>query len=290
MTTLSQTPGWRPTARFAIFPRPRAISGASSAPASSPPASGCRPASSSCGRYIASQVGLVFLWGALLGVGTQFFLNMEIERYTLATGETAMSGFNRFWRHWGLVLAILVYFANLWPGWAMSSATLATYIFGGDARYIAVGSLIVIGASLTLAPVVYVALERLLFVKVAAVVVLMILAMWFAITPDSWRALPAGFSTGARIPVGAGIRAAHGRRGVRRRRRRAESLPEQLHPRQGLRHGPLRAAAGQPGDRRGGSGADQRRPSSSRPTPPTCRAGCAGGASPTSSRRSPSCW
>ena len=149
---------------------------------------------------IASQVGLVFLWGALLGVGTQFFLNMEIERYTLATGETAMSGFNRFWRHWGLVLAILVYFANLWPGWAMSSATLATYIFGGDARYIAVGSLIVIGASLTLAPVVYVALERLLFVKVAAVVVLMLLAMWFAITPDSWRALPQGFSAGARIP------------------------------------------------------------------------------------------
>ena len=106
---------------------------------------------------------------------------MEIQRYTLATGETAMSGFNRFWRHWGLLLAILVYFANLWPGWAMSSATLATYIFGGDARYIAVGSLIVIGASLTLAPVVYVALERLLFVKVAAVVVLMILAVWFAI-------------------------------------------------------------------------------------------------------------
>ena len=29
---------------------------------------------------------------------------MEIERYTLATGETALTGFNRFWRHWGLVL------------------------------------------------------------------------------------------------------------------------------------------------------------------------------------------
>jgi hypothetical protein len=149
---------------------------------------------------IASQVGLVFLWGALLGVGTQFFLNMEIERYTLATGETALSGFNRFWRHWGLVLAVLVYFANLWPGWAMSSATLTTFMFGGDARYIAVASLLIIGAALTLAPVVYVALERLLFVKVAAVVVLMLLAMWFAITPDSWRALPGGFSSGARIP------------------------------------------------------------------------------------------
>jgi hypothetical protein len=155
--------------------------------------------------YIATQVGLVFLWGALLGVGTQFFLNMEIERYTLATGETAMSGFNRFWRHWGLVLAVLVYFANLWPGWALSSATLATYLFGGDARYIAVASLLVIGASLTLAPVVYVALERLLFVKVAAVVVLMVMAMWLAIHPDSWRALPGGFSTGARLPTELGF-------------------------------------------------------------------------------------
>ena len=70
---------------------------------------------------------------------TQFFLNMEIERYTLATGETALTGFNRFWRHWGLVFAIMVYFANLWPGWVTSSATLVTYMFGGKPRWIAIG-------------------------------------------------------------------------------------------------------------------------------------------------------
>ena len=155
--------------------------------------------------FIASQVGLVFLWGAALGVLTQFFLNMEIERYTLATGETAMTGFNRFWRHWGLILAVLVYFANLWPGWAMSAATLTTFITGGDPRVIAVGALLVIGAGLTLAPIVYVALERLLFVKVAAVVILMGLAVWLAIDGESWRALPAGFSTEARVPLELGF-------------------------------------------------------------------------------------
>ena len=37
----------------------------------------------------ASQVGLVLLWGALVGVVRQFFINMEVERYTLATGSTA---------------------------------------------------------------------------------------------------------------------------------------------------------------------------------------------------------
>ena len=68
--------------------------------------------------YITSQVGLVFLWAAIVGVVTQFFINMEIERYTLATGETALTGFSRYWRHWGLVFAVLTYFANLWPGWA----------------------------------------------------------------------------------------------------------------------------------------------------------------------------
>ena len=46
--------------------------------------------------YITSQVGLVFLWAAVIGILTQFFLNMEIERYTLATGETAITGFSRF--------------------------------------------------------------------------------------------------------------------------------------------------------------------------------------------------
>ena len=55
--------------------------------------------------YITSQVGLVFLWAAVVGVVTQFFINMEIERYTLATGETALIKFSRYWRHWGLFFA-----------------------------------------------------------------------------------------------------------------------------------------------------------------------------------------
>ena len=153
--------------------------------------------------FISSQVGLVFIWAAVVGVVTQFFLNMEIERYTLATGETAITGFNRLWKHWGLVLAIMVYFANLWPGWALSSATLVTYLFGGgEARVIAAASLVVIGAALTLAPVVYVALERLIFVKIAAVAVLIVLAVLFAIEPESWRALPAGLANVGSFPGG----------------------------------------------------------------------------------------
>src|SRR5688500_20356936 len=38
--------------------------------------------------YITTQVGLALVWLSVVGISVQFFLNMEIERYTLATGET----------------------------------------------------------------------------------------------------------------------------------------------------------------------------------------------------------
>ncbi len=140
--------------------------------------------------FIASQVGLVFVWAAVVGLGTQYYLNMEIERYTLATGETALTGFSRFGRHWGLFFAALTYFANLWPGWVTSSATLVTYLFGGEPSWIAIGMLVAIGLILTLAPVVYVALERAQMLKVAAVGLLFVVAVIFAIGADAWADLP----------------------------------------------------------------------------------------------------
>jgi hypothetical protein len=150
--------------------------------------------------YIASQVGLVFVWAALVGLGTQYFLNMEIERYTLATGETALTGFSRYWRHWGLVFAVLTVLANLWPGWATSSATIVTYLWGGDVSWISVGMLVAIGLILTLAPVVYVALERAEMLKVAAVLVLLAVGAVVAITADAWADVPT-IVTEASVPV-----------------------------------------------------------------------------------------
>lgn len=139
--------------------------------------------------YIASQVGLTFVWAAFVGLVTQYFLNMEIERYTLATGETAITGFNRLWKHWGLVFALLAYFANIWPAWATSSATLFTYAFGGDAPTVAMAILVLVGLILTLAPVVYTALERAQMVKVAAVLLLIVVGAFLAIGP-AWADAP----------------------------------------------------------------------------------------------------
>ncbi|MGW1680689.1 Nramp family divalent metal transporter [Saccharopolyspora sp. NPDC002376] len=140
--------------------------------------------------YITSQVGLTFVWAGMLGLFTQYFLNMEIERYTLATGETAVTGFSRLWKHWGLVFAVMAYFANLWPAWATSSATLFTYAFGGDVAVVSVVILVVVALILTLAPAVYTALERAQMVKVAAILLLIVIGSVFVIGANTWSALP----------------------------------------------------------------------------------------------------
>ena len=84
--------------------------------------------------YIASQAGLVFLWAAVVGVAVQFFINMEIERYTLATGETAIGSFQRLWRPWGAILAAGAILATMWPGWATSAATVVTFASAAATR------------------------------------------------------------------------------------------------------------------------------------------------------------
>jgi hypothetical protein len=149
--------------------------------------------------YIASQAGLVFLWAAAVGLATQFFINMEIERYTLATGETVLTGFSRLGRHWGLVFALLAILANLWPGWVTGAATLTTYLVGGNASWIAVAMLAAIGFILTLSPVVYRTLEGAQFVKVVAVGLLVAIAAVVAIPTHAWVEAPA-LAAQIRIP------------------------------------------------------------------------------------------
>ena len=81
--------------------------------------------------FMASTVGLGFLWAAVLSVTIQYFLNMEIERYTLATGETAVAGFVRFWKPWGVLFCLFTILPNMWPGWATSGVTILTFLMGG---------------------------------------------------------------------------------------------------------------------------------------------------------------
>ena len=151
--------------------------------------------------YIASQVGLSFLWAAAVGLITQFFINMEIERYTLARGETVLTGFSRLGRHWGLFFVLLALAANLWPGWVTSAATLMTYLVEGSVRWIAVAMLAAIALILTLSPIVFRALERAQMLKIAAVGALFAIGAFAAIPTEIWSAAPSQIAA-PRLPAG----------------------------------------------------------------------------------------
>ncbi len=137
--------------------------------------------------FIASQAGLVFLWAAVVGVAVQFFINMEIERYTLATGQTAITGFQRLWKPWGLILVLLALLATSWPGWATAAATIATFLFGGgDANAIAIAGLLAIGVALTASPIVYQTVERLEFLKIGALLLFIAIALVAAVSSTAY--------------------------------------------------------------------------------------------------------
>src|SRR4029078_6724471 len=121
--------------------------------------------------YISANAGIGVLYLAVVGVTMQYFLNMEIERYTRATGETAIAGFARSWKPWGILFCIFAVVPNIWPGWGTAGATIFPYLFGGNPTPIAIIVLLAIAVALTTSPVVYKALERAEFFKVGLTIV-----------------------------------------------------------------------------------------------------------------------
>lgn len=143
--------------------------------------------------YITSQVGFIFLWAAIIGFGIQFILNMEIERYTLATGESAVTGFARQWKPWWWLFIIFALCQNFWPGWATGAATTLSFSLGlGDNAPIVpitVAALVAIGLALTLSPVVYQTVEKVQGAMVALIMLFVLLAIPVATTGEAWGAL-----------------------------------------------------------------------------------------------------
>ncbi|MGQ0637133.1 MAG: Nramp family divalent metal transporter [Planctomycetaceae bacterium] len=88
--------------------------------------------------YITYKSGFVFFWACMLGVTTQFFMNLEIERWTLATGESAITGFCRLSRLWAPIMLVLNFVPWIWPGWSTGAALLLSWLtFGPVAEPVA---------------------------------------------------------------------------------------------------------------------------------------------------------
>jgi hypothetical protein len=114
--------------------------------------------------FLASNYGMGIIWGAIIGITLQFFMNMEIERYALARGESVFVGLTRKIRliPWWFILS--TFLPWIWPGIAAASATLFVSVFGmsdDSVKYVAIVMLVIMGLILSLGPVLYKTVERL---------------------------------------------------------------------------------------------------------------------------------
>ena len=155
--------------------------------------------------YITYKFGFVVFWACMIGVTTQYFINMEIERWTLATGETAITGFCRLWKHWASVFLACNIIPWVWPGWASGAATILTWELGGGetvrAIY-AIASLIIIGVVLTMGPVVYNTVERLQIALISIVLVFMFAMFVLVVKADHVVDMFQGIANVGHIPDG----------------------------------------------------------------------------------------
>lgn len=144
--------------------------------------------------YLSSNFGLGIIWAAVLGVTFQFFINMEIERYALATGESIFVGltrkFGKFSPYWFMATTLIPW---MWPGIIASSAKVFTTAFGINYTPLAgITLLVVIGIIFSLGNVVYKTQET---VQKAIILVgvpfVFIITLYFA-KPVDWQQLLQG--------------------------------------------------------------------------------------------------
>lgn len=137
--------------------------------------------------YLTSNFGMGIIWGAVLGITMQFFINMEIERYSLVRGESIFVGFARkltFLPFW-FILSTFIGFG--WPGIVGASAKLVGNVLGiNESHLIAIGMLLVIGLILTMGPILYKTVERMQMVLIAIGVPIIFLLVLLLADISSW--------------------------------------------------------------------------------------------------------
>jgi len=136
--------------------------------------------------YLTSNWGMGIIWGAVLGVTFQFFINMEIERYTLARGESVFVGFARYYKSLPYWFILSTFFAWIWPGIIATSARLLGEVLGlQNINLFGIGLLILIGLILTLGPVLYRTVEKFSFVLISITVpAIFVLALYLSSKAD----------------------------------------------------------------------------------------------------------
>jgi len=132
--------------------------------------------------YLTANYGLGLVWGALVGLTFQFFIDMEIERYALVKGESVFVGLAKLFKkvpYWFILSTFL--------GWALpgiiaaGSKSLAAVFGFTNFKWLAICLLLVIGLILSLNRTVYSLMEKItkwvILIGVAFILVMAILSL-----------------------------------------------------------------------------------------------------------------
>lgn len=165
-----------------------------------------------------AQHGWVLYWAFFVGVLTQFFVNTEIQRWTLATGESIFRGFERLHRLWPLSLLVLGFISLGWPGWAASAANVGAIGLGIESLVLDLGAvqldawrllgivlMVLIWLTYQLTPLMYNVVERLQIVLVSLSVVFAIVLFVALGSVDELAKVPGGVASVGAIPPGSDI-------------------------------------------------------------------------------------
>jgi hypothetical protein len=82
--------------------------------------------------YLTTRHGLSILWLALLGITLQYFINQEVGRHALATGESFYSSSAKVFAWLAPLWLFATVLLYVWPGWAGALGTILAELFGGS--------------------------------------------------------------------------------------------------------------------------------------------------------------
>ncbi|HYG78330.1 MAG TPA: Nramp family divalent metal transporter [Planctomycetota bacterium] len=81
--------------------------------------------------YITAKYGPGMVWAAVVGVMLQVWVNFEVGRWTICTGETVFTGYARVWRGFAPLFIVFTILGWLAPGWARASGLASKALLVG---------------------------------------------------------------------------------------------------------------------------------------------------------------
>lgn len=152
-----------------------------------------------------AEGGWGLYWAFWVGVLTQFFINTELQRWSLATGESIFRGFNRLHRIWPWFFLVAGFFNVGWPGWAASGSEVFAAWTGivprADWWIIGIASMAVIWLSYQAGPVVYNVIEKAQLVMMIAAIVFAIVLMFLVGSFGQLGSVPTGAANLGSLPA-----------------------------------------------------------------------------------------